>query len=331
MKAAILKNAHDLVIEEVSEPQVGPDDVLVKVAACGICGTDLHIYKHGSFTPDIRTGHESAGTIVEVGGQVDGFHTGDRVAILGRVPCGECHWCRRGRHHICPTRIDVRGGFSEYVAVKPQMLARLPDEITLRQAAVMEPMAVSLHGLRVAQISANDGVVVTGAGPIGLFAAALLRDMGARGIVVSEPSRCRREIASRWADCVVDPGEEELADTAREVLDPGIDAVVECSGNGRVLEEAFNMVGFAGKILLLGACLENINLNPATLLVREVGFQASYGCDMEEFLECIELVNTGKVDVDPIISGTVSQDELPDVFERLCGQHDDVKLVMEIL
>ncbi len=331
MKAAILKNARELVIEEAPEPQVGPDDVLVKVAACGICGTDLHLYKYGSLNPDMKIGHESAGTIVEMGAQVDGFRVGDRAAILGRVPCGECHWCRRGRHHICPSRIDVRGGFSEYVAVKPQMLARLPDEVTFRQAAVIEPMAVSLHGLRVAQIDANDGVVVTGAGPVGLFAAALLRDMGARGIVVSEPSPRRREIASRWADRVVDPGEEDLADMAREVLDPGIDAVVECSGNGRVLEEAFNMIGFAGKILMLGACLENIDLNPATLLVREVGFQGSYGCDMEEFLKCIELVNSGRIDLDPIISGTVSQDELPDAFERLCGRHDDVKLVMEIL
>jgi 2-desacetyl-2-hydroxyethyl bacteriochlorophyllide A dehydrogenase len=330
MKAAVLKNARELVIEDVPDPQVAEDEILVKVAACGICGTDLHLYKHGSLSPDARIGHESAGTVAEVGKNTDGFNTGDRVAVLGRVPCGECHWCVRGRHHVCPTRLDVRGGFSEYVAVKPQMLAPLPHEISFRQAAVMEPMAVSLHGIRLAQISPPDGVVITGAGPIGLFAAALLRDIGVRGLVVSEPSEKRREIASIWADRVVDPTAEDTADAAREVLDPGPDAVVECSGQAAVLEEAFSMVGFAGRILMLGACLESINLNPASLLVKETAFQGSYGCDMEEFRHCIELVASGEIDVNPIISGAVPQDELPNAFEKLSGPNDEIKLLMEI-
>jgi len=330
MKAAVLKNAHELVIEETPEPQIGDDEVLVKVAACGICGTDLHLYKHGSLTPDARIGHESAGTIVKVGKDVEGFDAGVRAAILGRVPCGKCHWCRRGRHHVCPNRIDVRGGFSEYVAVKPQMLAVLPDELSFRQAAVMEPMAVSLHGIRLAHIAKDDGVVITGAGPIGLFAAAWLRDMGVRGLLVSEPSEKRREIAGIWADRVLDPREEDFADVAREVLEPGADMLVECSGNAQVLEEAFNTMIFAGRILLLGACLENINLNPAMLLVREIAFQGSYGCDMEDLRDCIEAVASGRINVNPIISRAVSQEELPDAFERLCGPNDEVKLVMEI-
>jgi 2-desacetyl-2-hydroxyethyl bacteriochlorophyllide A dehydrogenase len=330
MKAVILKNAHELVIEESATPQTGAGDVLVKVAACGICGTDLHLYKNGSLNPDARIGHESAGTVAEAGNQVKGFRPGERVAILGRVPCGECHWCRRGRHHICPYRSDVRGGFSEYVAVKPQMLAHLPDELTFRQAAVLEPMAVSLHGIKLAGISAHDGVLVTGAGPIGLFAAALLRNIGVRGLVVSEPSKRRREAASRWADRVADPAKEDVGDVAREALAPSVDAIVECSGNARVVEESFNTINFAGKILLLGACLENVNFNPATLLVREIALQASYGCDMAELKECIKLISTGKINVDPIISGTVSQRELPLALERLCGPNDDLKLVLEI-
>jgi (R,R)-butanediol dehydrogenase/meso-butanediol dehydrogenase/diacetyl reductase len=330
MKAAVLKNARELAIEEVPDLQIADDEVLVKVATCGICGTDLHLYKHGSLSPDARIGHESAGTVADVGKSAKGFKTGDRVAVLGRVPCGECHWCTRGRHHVCPMRLDVRGGFSEYVAVKPQMLASLPDEVTFRQAAVMEPMAVSLHGIRLAQITPSDGVVVTGAGPIGLFAAALLRDIGVRSLVVSEPAEKRREIASRWADRVVDPTAEDTADATREALDPNPDVVAECSGQAAVLEEAFGMVGFAGRVLLLGACLESITFNPATMLVREVSFQGSYGCDMEEFRHCIELVASGKVDISPIISGTVPQDELPGAFEKLSGPNDEIKLLMEI-
>lgn len=330
MKAAVLKNAHELVIEEAPMAQIEADEVLVKVAACGICGSDLHLYKHGSLSPNLLLGHESAGTVAEVGERVEGFNVGDRVAVLGRVPCGECHWCRRGRHHVCPNRIDVRGGFSEYVAVKPQMLAPLPEGMSFRQAAVIEPMAVCLHGVRLARIGSDDGVVVTGAGPIGLFTAALLRDMGVRGLVVSEPSERRREIASIWADRVVDPTREDVAGSAREALEPGADVLVECSGQAGVLEEGFNTMGFAGRVLLLGACLESISLNPASLLVREIAFQGSYGCDMEEFRHCIELVRSGRIDVNPVISGVVSQDELPDAFERLCGPNDKVKLVMEI-
>jgi 2-desacetyl-2-hydroxyethyl bacteriochlorophyllide A dehydrogenase len=330
MKAVLLRNARELVVEDVPEPSIAPDEVLVKIAACGICGSDLHLYKHGSLSPDVRLGHESAGTIAQVGERVESFQVGERVGILGRVPCGECHWCRRGRHHVCPTRIDVRGGFSEYAAVKPAMLARLPDEVSFRQAAALEPMAVSLHGIRVARIGPSDGIVITGAGPIGLFAAALLRDMRARGIVVSEPSKRRRETAALWADRVLNPAEEDLGDVAREALNPCIDAVIECSGNARVLEDAFMLAGFAGKILLLGACLENVNLNPAMLLVREVGLQGSYGCDMDEYKRCLELVRSGRVNIDPIISGTVSQEGLADALERLCGPNEEIKLVMEI-
>jgi L-iditol 2-dehydrogenase len=153
MKAAVLKNARELVIEDVPEPEMASDEVLVSIAACGICGSDLHLYKHGSLSPDLKMGHESAGTVAAMGDRVEGFRPGDRVAILGRVPCGECHWCRRGRHHICPTRLDVRGGFAEFVSVKPQMLTPIPETMSFRQAAVMEPAAVSLHGIRLARIS----------------------------------------------------------------------------------------------------------------------------------------------------------------------------------
>ena len=127
-----------------------------------------------------------------------------------------------------------------------------------------------------------------------------------------------------------DSAEEDFGDVMREVLDPGADVLVECSGQARVLEEAFSSMIFAGRILLLGACLESVNLNPATLLVREIAFQSSYGCDMEEMRECIDAVGSGRIDIDPVISGVVSQDELSEAFERLCGPNDEVKLVMEI-
>jgi threonine dehydrogenase-like Zn-dependent dehydrogenase len=211
------------------------------------------------------------------------------------------------------------------------MLAPLPDEMSFRQAAVMEPMAVSLHGIRLAGIGSDDGVAVTGAGPIGLFAAAWLREMGVRGLIVSEPSEVRRNVASIWADHAVNPLEEDLADMVRETLEPGADVLIECSGNARVLEDAFTTMMFAGRILLLGACLENVNFNPASMLVRETAFYGSYGCDMGELKDCIEAVASGRIDVNPIISRAVSQEELPDAFERLCGPNDDVKLVMEIL
>ncbi|RJP26337.1 MAG: hypothetical protein C4520_00690 [Candidatus Abyssobacteria bacterium SURF_5] len=328
MKAAILKNARELVVEDVPEPKIALDEVLVRIAACGICGTDLHLYKYGALNPNQKMGHESAGTIEQLGDGVDHFHAGDRVAVLGRVPCGRCHWCLRSRHHICPNRADLRGGFSEFIAAKQEMLAPIPGQMTFAEAACMEPMAVSVHGVRLAGITDRDGVVVTGAGPIGLFAAAYLRHLGVRGLVVSEPSAHRREVAAQWADRVVNPLDEDLADTARTVLNPGADVVVECSGQQAVLEEAFHLLNFAGKVLLLGTCLENVGFNPATMLVRELAFQASYGCDMQEVLDCIDLVGNGRIDIKPIISGTASIEELPDVFERLCGPNDDIKLLM---
>jgi 2-desacetyl-2-hydroxyethyl bacteriochlorophyllide A dehydrogenase len=330
MKAAILKNVRELVLEDVPVPSVAADEALVKVAACGICGTDLHLYKHGALNPSQKMGHESAGTIIEIGVSVKSFSVGERVVVLGRVPCGKCHWCKRGRHHICPFRADVRGGFAEYIAVKEGMLARIPQQMTFREAACMEPMAVSLHGVRLVQITADDGVVVTGAGPIGLFAAAYLRHVGVRGLVVSEPSEHRREIAGQWADRLVNPLNEDVGDAAREVLDPGADAFIECSGNAGVLEEAFQVVQFAGRVLILGTCLENVSINPAMMLVREISVHSSYGCDMEEVRNCIDLVGGGRIDITPIISGAVSLEALPDTFERLCKENNAIKVLMEI-
>jgi len=330
MKAAILKNVRELVVEEVPDPKIGADEVLVRVSTCGICGTDLHLYKNGALNPDQKMGHEAAGTIAEVGARIKGFHVGDRVAILGRVPCGQCHWCKRGRHHICPFRIDVRGGFAEYIAVKEGMLAPLPEKMSFRQAACIEPMAVSLHGIRLARITADDGVVITGAGPIGLFAAAILRDLAVRALLVSEPSEKRRRVAARWADHVVNPLKDDVGDAAREMLAPCVDALIECSGNAAVVEEAFHVVNFAGRVLLLGTCLQNVPINPAMLLVREIAVHSSYGCDMEEFLKCIELVASGRIDIGPIISGCVPLEGLPDAFERLCSSDTEIKVLMEI-
>jgi 2-desacetyl-2-hydroxyethyl bacteriochlorophyllide A dehydrogenase len=330
MKAALLKNVRELVVDDVPLPAVGADEVLVKVVTCGICGTDLHLYKNGALNPNQKMGHESAGTIADVGADVKGFRVGERVAVLGRIPCGQCHWCKRGRHHICPFRADIRGGFAEYIAVKEGMLARIPERMTFREAACMEPMAVSVHGVRLAQITADDGVVITGAGPIGLFAAAYLRHVGVRGLVVSEPGKHRREAAARWADRLVNPLTEDVGDAAREVLDPGADAFIECSGNAAVLEEAFQVMQFAGRMLMLGTCLQNVSINPAMMLVREIAVHASYGCDMQEVRDCIDLVGSGRIDIKPIISGAVSLEALPDAFERLCKENNEIKLLMEI-
>ncbi len=251
MRAARYYGQHDIRVEEVAEPTIRePDDVLVEVAYCGICGTDLHEYAVGPIvtptTPHPLTGvtlpqtlgHEFSAEVAAVGADVRDVVVGDRVAIMPAIVCGRCRYCRRGQGHLCVqfacTGLSAEtGGLAEFALVKEYQVAKLPDEVSDLEGAVVEPAAVAAYGVERAGVTGGDIVLVTGAGPIGILSAMYASAVGASTVIISEPNQNRAALAASLdIGHVVDPSAGGLDELVGRLTDgDGVDLAIECSGS----------------------------------------------------------------------------------------------------
>src|SRR5579872_2952104 len=213
MPAAVYVGDRRLEVQDLPVPTPGPGQVLVEVAQCGICGSDMHLVLEGYARPGTVLGHEWAGTVVASGDDVTGWEAGARVVSNPSAGCGRCRPCRRGRPSVClerdaPDYLSFGGAFCRYLAVQADKLLRLPDSLSTRQAALTEPTAIAVHTVTLSHVTADDRVLVTGAGPVGLLTVAVLRARGVHDITVSEPSALRRaRAAAVGATTVVGPDE----------------------------------------------------------------------------------------------------------------------------
>lgn len=241
-------------------PSLGERDVLVKVVACGVCGTDVHIY-HGDkgsadVKPPVVLGHELAGVVERVGSQVTSVRVGDHVTVDPNIYCGKCHYCQIGKKQLCSNLyaigVNRNGGFAEYCAAPETQCYRLSPEIPLEYGAMAEPLACCIHGMDRLSLRAGDTVCVIGGGAIGLMMLQLARLSGASRVILSEPVKMRREIAEKLdADLTVDPVHENLAARIEAYLGvPGVDAVIECVGNTIAVAQAFEAAKRGTKVLL---------------------------------------------------------------------------------
>jgi L-iditol 2-dehydrogenase len=237
MRAAVLQRPGVVTIEERADPEPGPDEVLVRVAAVGICGSDVHYYRHGRIgryvvEQPLVLGHESSGTIAALGAGVPTARLGERVAVEPGVPCRRCDWCKRGRYNLCPLVVflgtpPVDGALVEYLSVPADFAHPVPDTMTFDDAALVEPTAVAVHAARVGRTAAGEHVAVFGAGPIGLLLTQVVRAFGAASVVVVDPEPLRRELAGEFgADDAIAPDDvnarEGTADIAFDASgDPG--------------------------------------------------------------------------------------------------------------
>ena len=266
MKAAIRNEAGKLVVQDVPEPDMGPDRIKVKIAYCGICGSELHSIDPeyiarrapmpqrpaGAGPPRPRVGgHEASGTIVEIGSDVKGFTVGQKVAMNFRSYCGSCYYCRNMMEHYCQAVIPATGSYAEYAVYHKSAVYALPENVTLEQGALLEPVSVAVHTIDLANIRPGDTVAILGAGPIGLLIQEVAQIAGAAKILVSEPFESRRKLAKELgATVVVDPIKEDLDAAAKKLTDGrGFDTVIDASGKIAVAKQALSLADKCGTIV----------------------------------------------------------------------------------
>lgn len=308
MRAAVLQGPGDLRIEERAVPVPGPDEAVVEVSHCGVCGTDLHMVIEGWGQRGSVGGHEWSGRVVAVGDGVRSVAVGD--AVVGGPPpeCGTCPPCRADRPSLCEGRVTPgttveEGAFATYVRAHERSLVQLPDTLDLRTAALAEPLAVALHGVTRSGVRPGQRALVTGAGPIGALAIAALRARGVSDIVVSEPNPARRALAARLgATSVVEPQDLEVPSIAepRLVAAGAVDVALECSGKAAAMVAACAQLRRSGTLVLVGTGIESPRFDPNRILLNELVVTGAFEYDAGGLREAVELLATGVVDTEAL-------------------------------
>ena len=325
-------------LETVPEPDIGINDVLIRVRKTGICGTDLHIESWEGFAietikPPLIVGHEFVGEIVEIGSNVSDFHPGDLVSGEGHVTCGRCRHCMAGQRHLCAHTVGLGvgrdGAFAELVALPMTDIWQNWPGIDEDVAAIFDPLGNAVHTALAFPILGED-VLVSGAGPIGLMATAVVRQAGARLIVVSEPNPFRRELATRLgATVAIDPRERDLKDVQAELgMVEGFDVALEMSGNATALRTAIANMAHGGRIALLGLPTAEIPLDLNELIFNQLTLRGIYGREMyETWYKMTVLVRSG-LDVRPVITHRFPFREHEAAFAAARSDHSG-KVIMD--
>jgi L-iditol 2-dehydrogenase len=303
-------------VESRPVPEPGPDEVLVRVAAVGVCGSDVHYYQHGRIgefvvREPLVLGHEASGTVVGRGSAATRLEIGQRVALEPGVPCGRCERCREGAYNLCPVVTffgtpPVDGAFARYVTINEHFAHPVPDSLTDEQAALIEPLSVGLWAVRRAGVHPGDTVLVTGAGPIGLLAVQAALVAGAARVVVTDLEPGRRELAARLgADETVDPRGADGAALA----DLGADVLLECSGAPPAVSSGVAALRAGGRAVLIGMGADEVTLPMSALQVREVTVTGTFRY-ANTYPAAIALVAGARVRLDPLITGTFGLNEV---------------------
>ena len=342
MKALVLSEYKKLEIAEVPDPEVGPSDVLVRVRACGICGSDIHGYdgSSGRRVPPLVTGHEAAGVVASTGANVPGFREGDRVTFDSMVSCGQCHFCRRGEINLCDSRRVLgvsceeyrqQGAFAEFVAVPAHVCYRLPAALSLEHAAMIEPVSVAVHAVNRSPVTLGDTGVVVGSGMIGLLVIQALRLAGCSTVIAVDLDAHRLEVArSLGADVALKADAVNVPEEVRKLTsDRGADIVVEVVGANATLQTAIECARKGGSLTLVGNLAPEVAFPLQAVVTRELSLFGSCGSS-GEYPTCIELMTRQAIQVEPLITATATLEEGPAWFDRLYrGETGTLKVILQ--
>jgi len=341
MKSLLLTAYNHMEIADLPRPIPGPDEVQIRVEACGICGSDVHGYdgSTGRRIPPIVMGHEAAGTIAALGERVHGYAMGDRVTFDSMISCGACAFCLRGDTNLCDNRQVVgvackefrrEGAFAEYVVVPERVLYRLSDAMTFPEAAMLEPASVALHAVRVTELTGGETALVVGAGMIGLLTLQAARAAGCARVFVADIDETRLDLARKLgAD---EAFNSKSVDVAARVLEltggRGVDVAFEAVGRNETVAAAIDSTRKGGKVTLIGNITPEVTLPLQKVVTRELRLQGS--CAIAgEYTQAIELIGSGKIQVKPLITAIATLEEGPGWFERLyAGEPNLMKVIL---
>jgi L-iditol 2-dehydrogenase len=331
MKAAIYPGGGQTVtIEELPDPRPTPGELLIKVHRCGICGTDLS-FTRGTmwdFGQNTQFGHEYAGEIIEVGKDITSFQVGERIAVLPSVACGECHSCRTLENNVLCQAMPGTAmvGFAEYARVPVTVATRLPQVLSMTDGALIEPLAISLYGVKLAQIKPGDRVLVLGGGTVALYAIYWARRLGAGRIVAMSRSDRRKDLCLEMgADAFVAYGDNEIGEVI-EALGGSPQAVFECVGAEGMLGKSVMHVAPFGKVVSLGFCTSPDPLIPGMASYKCASIQFAVGYSMKEFLYIADQMDKGHVDPKAIVTKEVPLIDLPATMAKLRGPNEETKV-----
>lgn len=332
MKAARFTGLHQpLVVETLPDPTPQAGEVVVRVGRCGICGSDLHMAEDPAFgaAPGTVFGHEFAGEVVALGNGAESLALGDLVAVIPLKSCGTCVHCRAGEVQWCTAFGLQGGGYAEYAVTHPNQCVALPRSASLADGAIIEPLAVALHGVRLSGLAAGQTALVLGAGPIGLAVAFWARALGAAKVVVQDVADWQRTRALQMgADAfVVDPDDPVAAsDRAFGGVKP--DVVFECVGIPGLIAQAVSQVRNRGTILLLGLCTRPDTFNSFAMLQKEVRLVTSAFFTRADYEDALDALSAGAVEPRLMVTGTITLDDTPAVFEALKARTRQCKVLI---
>lgn len=328
MKAAVMDKPGSIVIKEVPVPEVGDHEVLVQVMAVGVCGSDLHYYEHGRIgrfvvEKPIILGHECAGVIVAAGDKVTKAVIGDRVAVEPGVTCGHCSACKAGRYNLCPdvqflATPPVDGAFVQYLAIREDMVFRIPDHLSFEEAALNEPFSVGIHAAKRSRLQAGETVAIMGMGPVGLMAVAAAKSHGASRIIVTDLEEVRLEAALRLgATHAINIRKEDAVETIKQLTDgAGVDVAWETAGNPKALQSALYSIRRGGRLAIVGLpAQDEIPLNVPFIADNEIDIYGIFRY-ANTYPKGIEFLASGDVDAGVLITDRYLLAETREALER---------------
>jgi L-iditol 2-dehydrogenase len=339
MKALLLREYKHLELLDLPQPAPAPGELLIQVAACGICGSDVHGYdgSSGRRIPPIVMGHEAAGIVAAAGPGVTSFQPGDRVTFDSTVYCGECPYCLRGDVNLCDRRQVIgvscgeyrrAGAFAEYVTVPERIVHRLPDSMSFAEAAMLEPVSVALHAVKVSEIRGGETALVIGAGMIGLLTLQAARAAGCSRVFIADVDATRLRLAESL-------GATEVlhlsgADLPREVLrrtGSGVDLALEAVGRDETIHAAIHSIRKGGTVTLIGNITPQVNLPLQIVVSRQLRLQGT-AASSGEYPQAIDLISRGEIQVKPLITAVAPLEEGPRWFERLYAHEPNLMKIV---
>jgi len=342
MNALLLSEYKHLEVKTLPVPVPGPNDVLVQVAACGICGSDVHGYDgtSGRRIPPLVMGHEAAGIVAALGSTVTGFKVGDRVTFDSTVSCGVCAFCRKGEINLCDDRQVVgvscgdysrAGAFAEYVAVPARIVYNLPDGLAFAEAAMLEAVSVALHAVAVSDLKGGETALVIGAGMIGLLTLQAARVAGCSRVFIADidPTRLKSAAALGADETILASGTELTQAVLHLTAGRGVDVVLEAVGRNETIATAIDCVRKGGTVTLIGNITPQINIPLQKVVSRQIRLQGSCASS-GEYPEAMELMAAGKIRVGPLITAIAPLSDGPSWFDRLhSGEPNLMKIVLD--